>query len=246
MPTAEFDLPATHQDVVAVPPTEFPLDGAPEDAVLSEVSARLEGNRYQRDRNFAITYSGTPHPISRRVEALAEGTFFVEWADESETGTLSMEREAVRDGRLAARRSGRGRVHHERRHGVQPRRAAADAQQRPTIRARGRRPDDDALQLPSRRRAHGDPPGRDRRRRRDVPAPDRGRRAGDRPATPSAWSAPRPRAASACSIRSRPSPTWRCERDSISTSTRRSADSSCRSCATSATRSRRSTCRCRA
>ena len=96
MPTAEFDLPAAHQDVVAAPPTEFPLVGAPEDTVLSEVSARLEANRYERDRNFAITYSGTPHPISRRVEALAEGTFFVEWADESETGTLSMEREAVR------------------------------------------------------------------------------------------------------------------------------------------------------
>src|SRR5688572_9297085 len=96
MPTAEFDLPATHQDVVVAPPIEFPLDGVPEDAVLSEVSARLEANRYERDRNFAITYSGTPHPISRRVEALAEGTFFVEWADESETGTLSMEREAVR------------------------------------------------------------------------------------------------------------------------------------------------------
>ncbi|HEV8489916.1 MAG TPA: aminotransferase class V-fold PLP-dependent enzyme [Candidatus Limnocylindrales bacterium] len=96
MPTAEFDLPAGHQDVVAAAPTEFPLDGAAEDVVLSDVRARLAGNRYEPARNFAVTYSGFPHPISRRVEAITEGTFFVEWADESETGTLSMEREAVR------------------------------------------------------------------------------------------------------------------------------------------------------
>ena len=96
MPTAEFDLPAGHSALPAAPPTAFPEDGEPEDAVLGQVRARLGENRYQRDRNFAITYSGTPHPISRRIEELTQGTFFVEWADESEPGTLSLEREAVR------------------------------------------------------------------------------------------------------------------------------------------------------
>lgn len=96
MPTAEFDLPAGHLTLPAAPPTPFPDAGSPEDDVIDEVRARLETNRFRPDRNFAITYSGTPHPISRRIEALAEGTFFVEWAEESETGTLALEREAVR------------------------------------------------------------------------------------------------------------------------------------------------------
>ena len=96
MPAAEFDLPAEHLRLPTAPPTAFPDSGQPEDDVLAAVSARLGTNRYDQDRNFAITYSGIPHPISRRVEALTQGTFFVEWADESETGTLALEREAVR------------------------------------------------------------------------------------------------------------------------------------------------------
>jgi tyrosine decarboxylase/aspartate 1-decarboxylase len=96
MPTAEFDLPAEHLRLPTAPPTPFPDQGQPEDAVVAEVEARLRDNRFAQERNFAITYSGIPHPISRRIEALTAGTFFVEWADESETGTLSFEREAVR------------------------------------------------------------------------------------------------------------------------------------------------------
>ena len=96
MPTAEFDLPGDHANLPVAPPVDFPEAGEAEDAVVEAVAARLSRNRFDRDRNFAITYSGTPHPISRRIEALTQGTFFVEWADESETGTLAMEREAVR------------------------------------------------------------------------------------------------------------------------------------------------------
>jgi tyrosine decarboxylase/aspartate 1-decarboxylase len=96
MPTAEFDLPDGHIVLPAAPSTVFPDAGRTEDDVLAEVGARLRENRYRPERNFAITYSGRPQAISRRIEALAEGTFFVEWADESETGTLGLEREAVR------------------------------------------------------------------------------------------------------------------------------------------------------
>jgi len=95
MPTAEFDLPAHHVDVPTVRPMAFPEVGSPEDTVLAEVSHRFERNRFDVERNFAITYSGIPSAISRKVDAMAAGRFFVEWADESEPGTLSMEREAV-------------------------------------------------------------------------------------------------------------------------------------------------------
>jgi tyrosine decarboxylase/aspartate 1-decarboxylase len=96
MATAEFDLPAEHLTLPVAPATEFPDVGETEDAVLDLVAMRLRENRFPPERNFAITYSGTPQAISRRVEALAQGTFFVEWADETETGTLGLEREAVR------------------------------------------------------------------------------------------------------------------------------------------------------
>ena len=96
MPTAEFDLPAGHQPMDPGPVTPFPEAGAPEEEVLDGVAARLEVNRYRQARNFAITYSGLPHPIASRVEALMPGTFFVEWATGTEAGTWSMEREAIR------------------------------------------------------------------------------------------------------------------------------------------------------
>src|SRR4051794_24807966 len=94
MPTAEFDLPAGHADVPPVPTTAFPEQGRPEDEVLGEVRERFARNTFDIEKNFAITYSGIPSSISRRIEAIAPGRFFVEWADE-EKGTLSMEREAV-------------------------------------------------------------------------------------------------------------------------------------------------------
>ena len=95
MPTAEFDLPAGHADVPPVLRTEFPEHGRPEDVVLDEVRRRFDSNRFDIEKNFAITYSGIPSSISRKVDAMSPGRFFVEWADESEPGTLSMEREAV-------------------------------------------------------------------------------------------------------------------------------------------------------
>jgi tyrosine decarboxylase / aspartate 1-decarboxylase len=94
MPAAEFDLPAGHIDLPPLPSTPFPEQGEPDTVVVEDVAERLRANRYQRERDFAITYSGTPHPISRRIEALAEGTFFVEWA-EAEAGTWGLEQEAV-------------------------------------------------------------------------------------------------------------------------------------------------------
>jgi tyrosine decarboxylase/aspartate 1-decarboxylase len=94
MPTAEFDLPAGHTDVPPVPRTDFPEHGRPEDEVFAEVESRFARNTFDIEKNFAITYSGIPSSISRRVEAISPGRFFVEWADE-EQGTLSMEREAV-------------------------------------------------------------------------------------------------------------------------------------------------------
>jgi len=95
MPTAEFDLPGGHADVPAVALTDFPLHGTPGETVLGEVRERLDRNRFDIEKNFAITYSGIPSAISQRVEEITRGRFFVEWAEESETGTLSMEREAV-------------------------------------------------------------------------------------------------------------------------------------------------------
>jgi tyrosine decarboxylase/aspartate 1-decarboxylase len=96
MATAEFDLPAEHLTLPVAPETAFPDEGETEEAVIYQVAARLRENRFPPERNFAITYSGTPQAISQRVESLAAGTFFVEWADETETGTLGLEREAIR------------------------------------------------------------------------------------------------------------------------------------------------------
>lgn len=63
--------------------------------VLAGVEQRLEENLYEPERNFGITYSGYPAPIAKKAEALSEGRFFVEWAAETEVGTVSLEREAV-------------------------------------------------------------------------------------------------------------------------------------------------------
>src|SRR5688572_11991526 len=96
MASAEFDLPGKHLTLPVAPTTAFPEVGETEDAVVAQVETRLRENRFPPERNFAITYSGTPQAISRRVESLAQGTFFVEWADETESGTLGFEREAIR------------------------------------------------------------------------------------------------------------------------------------------------------
>jgi tyrosine decarboxylase/aspartate 1-decarboxylase len=92
---AEFDRPAGHVDAPALPPVAFPEAGRGEGDVLDEVRTRFDGDRYRPERNFAITYSGMASAISARVEELARGRFFVEWAAETESGTWSMEREAV-------------------------------------------------------------------------------------------------------------------------------------------------------
>src|SRR4029078_1012719 len=69
--------------------------GRPEADVLDDVRGRFDEDRFEPDRNFSITHREIPPAISRRVEELARGRFFVEWARETELGTWSMEREAV-------------------------------------------------------------------------------------------------------------------------------------------------------
>jgi tyrosine decarboxylase/aspartate 1-decarboxylase len=95
MPAAEFDLPAGHLDAPPLPAVAFPGEGRPEADVLDDVRGRFGQDRFDPDRNFSITYSGIASSISHQVEALARGRFFVEWARETESGTWSMEREAV-------------------------------------------------------------------------------------------------------------------------------------------------------
>ena len=95
MPAAEFDLPAGHLDAPALPTIRFPETGRAEAEVLDAVRGHFDEDRFEPDRNFSITYSGIPSAISQRVEELARGRFFVEWARETELGTWSMEREAV-------------------------------------------------------------------------------------------------------------------------------------------------------
>lgn len=95
MVAAEFDLPAGHLDAPAIAPVAFPDGGRPEAEVLDDVRRRFAADRYEPDKDFAITYSGYPSAISAKVEAMSSGRFFVEWAQETERGTFSMEREAV-------------------------------------------------------------------------------------------------------------------------------------------------------
>ena len=95
MPAAEFDLPAGHLDAPGLPAVRFPETGRPEADVIDDVRGRFDEDRFEPDKNFSITYSGIPSAISREVEVLARGRFFVEWARDTELGTWSMEREAV-------------------------------------------------------------------------------------------------------------------------------------------------------
>ena len=72
MATAEFDLPSEHLGLPVAPPTGFPDASETQEAVLAQVEARLRENKYPPEHNFAITYSGTPRPISQRIEALTQ------------------------------------------------------------------------------------------------------------------------------------------------------------------------------
>ena len=183
MPAAEFDLPAGHLDAPALPAVRFPEAGRPEADVLDDVRGRFDEDRFEPDRNFSITYSGIPSAISQQVEELARGRFFVEWARETELGTWSMEREAV--AMMASLLGGDGGAGGFITTGGTESNLAAMRLARNTGqpgRARDHRAGDDALQLPAGRRADGHPARRGRRRRRHVPAADRGRRAGHHPA----------------------------------------------------------------
>lgn len=95
MTAGEFDIPVGHLNAPPVPECPFPDSGSDEDAVVADVEARYARNLYPIDKNFAITYSGIPTAVSRRVEALSAGRYFVEWGAETEAGTMSMERECI-------------------------------------------------------------------------------------------------------------------------------------------------------
>jgi tyrosine decarboxylase/aspartate 1-decarboxylase len=95
VPAAEFDLPAGHLDAPGLPAVRFPETGRSEDEIVDEVRGRFEEDRFEPARDFSITYSGIPSAISQRVDELARGHFFVEWARGTELGTWGMEREAV-------------------------------------------------------------------------------------------------------------------------------------------------------
>jgi tyrosine decarboxylase/aspartate 1-decarboxylase len=75
--------------------TAFPPEAAPENDVVGDVATYLTANQYRPDRNFAVLQSGIPAPICRKLDALLEGCFFVEWAADTEKGTMALEREAV-------------------------------------------------------------------------------------------------------------------------------------------------------
>jgi tyrosine decarboxylase/aspartate 1-decarboxylase len=95
MTAGEFDVPPGHLDAPPVPQYPFPAAGTDEDTVIAEVEARYAQNLYPVEKNFSITYSGIPAAVSRKVDAVSAGRFFVEWGMESEFGTMSMERESV-------------------------------------------------------------------------------------------------------------------------------------------------------
>jgi tyrosine decarboxylase / aspartate 1-decarboxylase len=95
MTAGEFDMPASHLDAPVVPRCPFPEAGVDEDKVVAEVEQRYAQNRYPIDRNFSITYSGIPSAVSQRIDAMSAGRYFVEWGADTESGTMSMEREAV-------------------------------------------------------------------------------------------------------------------------------------------------------
>lgn len=95
MTAGEFDIPASHLDAPPVPQCPFPATGMDDDAVIADVEARYSQNLYPVDKNFSITYSGIPTTVSRKVEALSAGRYFVEWGADTESGTMSMERECV-------------------------------------------------------------------------------------------------------------------------------------------------------
>ena len=163
MPTAEFDLPAGHADVPPVPRTDFPEKGRPE----GRRPGRGRGSGLDSTVSTSRRTSRSPIRASRRrsaasVDAMAPGRFFVEWAEESEPGTLSMERESGRHDGVAARQAGRQRVHHHRRHGINlaSMRLARNngGQAEPEIVAPGH----DALLVPAGRRADEDQAGRGR------------------------------------------------------------------------------------
>ena len=96
MITAEFDKPAGRTPVVTAPVTPFPDEGTGEAEVIGGIRERLGRNPYDIDRDFGNSYSGIPHPITHQLDELMRSTWFVEWAAEQQPGTMGIEREAVR------------------------------------------------------------------------------------------------------------------------------------------------------
>ena len=96
MTTAEFDKPADRTPLTMGPITPFPDVGRPEAEVIAAVRALAGQNPYEIQKDFSNSYSGMPQPITHKLDELMRGTYFVEWAEEQQSGTLAIEREAVR------------------------------------------------------------------------------------------------------------------------------------------------------
>ncbi len=94
--TAEFGKPPGRMPVLQTPPAPFPEKGQAEEEVLAGVRAKLAKNPYPIAQDFGVPYVGLPHPITWKAQDLGRGTFFTQWAEEQQPGTLELERECVR------------------------------------------------------------------------------------------------------------------------------------------------------
>ena len=96
MAPAEFDKPSGKRPMDTAPVTSFPDAGMPEQEIIEAIQAQLSTNPYEIAKNFGNSYSGIPHPITHQLDELMRSTFFVEWAEDQQSGTMAIEREAVR------------------------------------------------------------------------------------------------------------------------------------------------------
>ena len=123
MATAEFDLPAGHLDAADRAANRVPgRPASPRTRSSPRSSAGSARTAIAPDRNFAITYSGTPHAdqpahrgTGRRARSSSSGP------TRSETGTLGLRARGRPDDGLAPGRARSRRRDHDRRHRIEHR-----------------------------------------------------------------------------------------------------------------------------
>ena len=79
----------------------------PEAEVIAAVRDLAGRNPYPLQQDFGNSYSGIPHPVTHQLDELMRGTYFVEWAEEQQTGTLAIERQAARGCKTRVRMTSR-------------------------------------------------------------------------------------------------------------------------------------------